>query len=175
MPDNGDEERFTLRYSRERRLANAPLGVKRMYEERASGKKPGFLSFLTGNRGMKITLGTVLAFAAMAMLITFLNRKDDGTLLGSYRVKAEAALSGNEILLSFSLRSPKELPADVLSLRSSLDGLSFVARDFALSGKKDEDIYFRLTDRAGAQAVECLLSVGNSQISLRLPLKRERP
>jgi hypothetical protein len=175
MPDNGDEERFTLRYSRERRLANAPLEVKRMYAERASGKRPGFFSFLTGNRGMKITLGTVLAFAAMAMLITFLNRKDDGTLLASYRVKAEASLSGNEILLSFVLRSPKELPADVLNLRSSLDGLSFASRDFALSGKKEEDIFFSLRDQEGAQSVECLLSIGDSRISLRLPLKRERP
>lgn len=172
MPED-EEERFTLRYSRERRLRNAPRSVKDMYEEKAGGKRPGFLSFLTRSRSMKITFGTVIAFALMALLFNFLTRKDSGAVLGPYRVQADAVSGDGSVALSIRLSASAATAESLLTVRSSLDGATFVAREFALSGARAENLFFRIRSDADVDSVECLISLGDKQIGIRVPVKAE--
>jgi hypothetical protein len=168
-----EESGIKMRYSREKRLARASDDVKALYERR-TGKKKGFLSFIKGNRNLSMLFITVVAFALMALAYPFLMGQKNGKKLGAYRIAALANYKDGEVLVSLNLNAAsrgRKAANQTLLVRTSTNGTLFSAREFALSGSAEEVFFFRLPVDSRPAALECLFSIGDSQINVNLPIK----
>lgn len=174
MSDDPNGER--LRYSRERRLERASPEVRSLYARRAEGKR-GFLSFLRGNRNLSVLFVTIIVFAVIASLYAFLSREGGGKKVGAYRASVTATLDDQAIVVDLALSSGPlsgRKSGETLLVRTSTDGTTFSAREFALTGSKEDVFHFRLPVAEAPERIECLISVGGSQIDVVAPVKGVR-
>jgi hypothetical protein len=172
-----DPNGMRMRYSRERRLARAAPDVRALYERRAEGKR-GFLSFLKGNRNLSVLFLTIVVFAVIGSLYAFLSRESGGKKVGAYQAIVSAKLEDGEVIVNLKLSSNAlfgKKGGDTVLVRTSTDGATFSAREFALSGAKEELFFFRVPVENEPTAIECLISVGGSQIDLTVPLRGAGP
>jgi len=168
-----DQYGMKLRYNRERRLERATPDVRALYERRAGGKR-GFLSFLRGNRNLSVLFLTIVVFAVIGSLYAFLSRESGGRKVGAYQAVLEAKLEGGDVVVNLKLSSNAffgRKAVDTVLVRTSTDGKTFSAREFALSGSKTDLFYFRVPVETEPTQIECLISVGGSQIDVTVPLR----
>ncbi len=176
MPEQDElDDRYALRYSRARRLAKAPKEIQEIYARRAAGGKRGIFAFLRGNRGLMLVFATVIAFTLFYVLYSFITRDSGSPRLGPYNVRAQAQAEPGAIRVGLELKRSRALKEGeegmILRLRTSVDGLTFQQREFALSGIEKENFFFVLESSEPPPQIECILDLGPSVLSLRLPLR----
>lgn len=176
---NDDERGLKMRYSRAERLERAGPELKALYERRAGPQKRGFLSILRGNRNMSTLFATIVAFALIAAAYVFLSDRNEGQKIGGYRAKLEASYEPGGVAMTLRLSraafAAKAAKGETVLARTSTDGSVFSAREFALSGASEETYYFRLATEGKPESVECLLTIGASQVDLRVPVIAAAP
>ncbi len=146
------ETDLVFRYSREERLRRAPPAVRALEEWRKGGKR-GFFSFLKGNKGLAITMTTVLAFGLMAIFFTLVQSRSPGGL-DAFKVSAKARRVDGIISLALAIEpragaTASDKEAKVATVTVSTDGSSFTRKEAALAASGATTLFFSLPDTGG--------------------------
>ncbi len=88
--DENREHDPVFYYNRERRVANGPESVQKMYSGENAGPRPGIFRVLTSSRGSRLMLMTVIFMTAMVFFISFFGLDSNERTIGGIPVTLQA-------------------------------------------------------------------------------------
>lgn len=164
------------RYNRAERLARAPETLKKVYADRAAGKKRGFFALLRENPGLLILFATIILFIILAYVLPLVSKLASSSVAADWIVAGRAAslsaaLENGRVLGALRLEAPaQEGEPEQIALRASLDGKSAVERIFVTTGRKETETFLFGLEADSGNRLDCVIEARGSLTALSAPV-----